>query len=41
MSRTLRAPVELAGRGLHSGVPVRLTVEPAPAGHGLSFVRTD
>ncbi len=38
---TLRRPVETAGIGLHSGVPVRLRILPAPAGAGIVFVRTD
>jgi len=39
--RTLRRPVGCTGIGLHSGKPVRLTLKPAPSGHGLRFVRTD
>ena len=29
------------GVGLHSGATVTLTLKPAPAGHGIVFVRTD
>jgi UDP-3-O-[3-hydroxymyristoyl] N-acetylglucosamine deacetylase len=39
--RTLKRPVGCTGIGLHSGKLVRLTLKPAPAGHGLRFVRTD
>ena len=37
---TLR-PVEAAGIGLHSGVPVRIRILPAPVGTGIVFLRTD
>jgi len=39
--RTLTRAVALEGIGLHSGRAVRLRLEPAPAGYGLRFVRTD
>ena len=39
--RTLKRPVGCTGIGLHSGKPVRLTLKPAPAGHGRRFYRTD
>ena len=39
--RTLKQPVSCHGLGLHSGVPVSLTLLPAPANHGIVFVRTD
>lgn len=29
------------GLGLHGGAPVRMVVKPAPAGHGIVFLRTD
>lgn len=29
------------GVGLHSGLPVKMILRPAPAGHGISFQRTD
>jgi len=38
---TLATPVTFSGTGLHSGRPVRMTVNPAPAGHGIRFRRTD
>src|SRR5436189_2671892 len=39
--RTLRRAVGCTGIGLHSGRTVRLDLRPAPAGHGIRFVRTD
>jgi UDP-3-O-[3-hydroxymyristoyl] N-acetylglucosamine deacetylase len=39
--RTLNAPVSCQGVGLHSGAAVTLTLRPAPADHGVVFVRTD
>jgi len=39
--RTLRKAITCTGVGLHSGAAVRLTLHPASAGHGLTFVRTD
>ncbi|MCY1045851.1 UDP-3-O-acyl-N-acetylglucosamine deacetylase [Corallococcus sp. bb12-1] len=39
--RTLSQPAICRGVGLHSGAPVTLTMKPAPAGHGIVFVRTD
>lgn len=38
---TLRKPVSTKGVGLHSGVPVAMTLRPAPAGTGVVFRRTD
>jgi len=38
---TTQRPVEAAGIGLHSGVPVRIRILPAPASTGIVFVRTD
>jgi len=38
---TLKTSVAFDGVGLHSGQPVRMVVRPAPAGHGISFVRSD
>jgi UDP-3-O-[3-hydroxymyristoyl] N-acetylglucosamine deacetylase len=38
---TIRHPVEASGVGLHSGVPVRIRILPAPVATGLVFVRTD
>ena len=38
---TIEQPVEVSGVGLHSGVPVRLKMLPAPAGSGIVFRRPD
>jgi UDP-3-O-[3-hydroxymyristoyl] N-acetylglucosamine deacetylase len=38
---TLQRPVEAAGVGLHSGVPVHIRILPAPVSTGIVFVRTD
>jgi UDP-3-O-[3-hydroxymyristoyl] N-acetylglucosamine deacetylase/3-hydroxyacyl-[acyl-carrier-protein] dehydratase len=38
---TLRTTATLQGVGLHSGVPVTLTMAPAPVGHGYKFQRVD
>lgn len=39
--RTLANEVSLTGKGLHSGIDVKLTFKPAPANHGYKFCRTD
>jgi len=39
--RTLRRDVGCTGIGLHCGRPVRLRLRPAPAEHGIRFLRTD
>src|SRR5579862_9568426 len=39
--QTIRAAVECAGVGLHSGAPVHLRLLPAPAGTGVVFRRVD
>jgi UDP-3-O-[3-hydroxymyristoyl] N-acetylglucosamine deacetylase len=38
---TIQRPVEASGVGLHSGVPVRIRILPAPVSTGIVFVRTD
>lgn len=38
---TLAGPAICAGVGVHTGQHVRLSIRPAPAGHGVVFVRTD
>ncbi len=38
---TLGDVVEMSGVGLHSGKQVKLVVRPAPADHGIVFIRTD
>ncbi|MCQ9156064.1 UDP-3-O-acyl-N-acetylglucosamine deacetylase [Acidomonas methanolica] len=39
--RTLANPISCTGIGLHSGMKVRLSFLPAPAGHGIAFRRSD
>lgn len=39
--RTVKEPISCQGVGLHSGSPVNLSILPAPANHGIVFVRTD
>lgn len=38
---TLARPVKASGIGVHTGQPVRLSLKPASAGNGLTFVRDD
>jgi UDP-3-O-[3-hydroxymyristoyl] N-acetylglucosamine deacetylase len=38
---TVQRPAEASGVGLHSGVPVKLRILPAPPSTGIVFVRTD
>ncbi len=39
--RSLKRAIGCVGTGLHSGRPVALSLQPAPAGHGIVFRRTD
>ncbi len=39
--KTILKSVTLAGKGLHSGIDVRLTFHPAPENHGFVFKRSD
>ena len=41
MQNTLKSAVRFSGVGLHTGRPVRMTVRPASANHGIWFRRTD
>ena len=41
LQNTIRHSVSFSGVGLHTGVPVRLTIHPASAEHGIWFRRTD
>ena len=41
MQTTIASKAQFRGVGLHSGAAVRLTILPAPANHGIVFVRTD
>lgn len=38
---TVQRPVDAQGVGLHSGVPVRIRILPAPPATGIVFIRTD
>jgi len=39
--QTLASPVETSGIGLHTGVPVKIRILPAPSNTGIVFKRTD
>jgi UDP-3-O-[3-hydroxymyristoyl] N-acetylglucosamine deacetylase/3-hydroxyacyl-[acyl-carrier-protein] dehydratase len=39
--RTLKKACSFEGKGLHTGKPVKMTINPAPASTGIRFVRTD
>lgn len=39
--RTIKQAIRCQGVGLHSGAPVTLRLLPAPADHGIVFLRTD
>ncbi len=39
--QTIASPAMMAGRGLHSGAPVRMSLHPAAPGEGVVFVRKD
>ena len=39
--QTIAAPLTFSGKGLHTGVQVTMTVNPAPADHGIVFRRVD
>ena len=39
--RTLAKPFSCSGVGVHSGILVNLTIQPAPANHGIRFRRSD
>lgn len=41
LQQTLTSSVTFTGFGLHGGAPVRMVVKPAPAGHGIVFLRSD
>ena len=38
---TLKSPITFTGKGLHTGLSVTMTVNPADAGNGILFRRTD
>ncbi|MBA7547897.1 UDP-3-O-acyl-N-acetylglucosamine deacetylase [subsurface metagenome] len=39
--RTIGKTVSLTGKGLHTGIDVKVTFKPAPENHGYKFCRTD
>jgi UDP-3-O-[3-hydroxymyristoyl] N-acetylglucosamine deacetylase len=39
--KTINAPVSITGIGLHSGIYTKVALQPAPAGSGITFVRSD
>jgi UDP-3-O-[3-hydroxymyristoyl] N-acetylglucosamine deacetylase/3-hydroxyacyl-[acyl-carrier-protein] dehydratase len=39
--RTLAKEISLSGKGLHTGINVKITFKPAPANHGYKFCRAD
>lgn len=41
LQTTLRAPVSLTGIGVHSGLPVSVTLHPADPNTGITFLRTE
>nr|MDJ0822998.1 UDP-3-O-acyl-N-acetylglucosamine deacetylase [Paracoccaceae bacterium] len=41
MQTTIRSAISFQGKGLHSGLPAKLTIRPASAEHGIWFKRTD
>jgi len=41
LQNTLKKAITCVGIGLHSGAQVRMTLNPAPAGHGIVFERVD
>ncbi|MBU0580309.1 MAG: UDP-3-O-acyl-N-acetylglucosamine deacetylase [Candidatus Margulisbacteria bacterium] len=41
MQQTITRPISCSGIGIHSGQPVNLTFYPAPANHGIKFIRQD
>jgi len=41
MQQTLKQDITINGVGLHSGKYITMVMKPAPAGHGIVFVRTD
>ncbi len=38
---TVKEPVTITGVGVHSGITATMTVRPAPASSGITFIRTD
>lgn len=38
---TVKTAIRISGLGVHSGAPATLTIKPAPAHAGITFIRTD
>ena len=41
LQKTLRREYEFEGKGLHTGLKVKMTLAPAPVNTGIVFIRTD
>lgn len=41
LQNTVKSTIRFSGIGLHTGQPVRMEIEPASAGYGIWFLRTD
>ena len=41
MQQTVRKSFRFEGKGLHTGKVATVTINPAPVGHGIRFIRTD
>ena len=39
--RTLAKDITISGKGLHTGLQVTMVIKPAPANHGIRFMRID
>ncbi|MBO7203004.1 MAG: UDP-3-O-acyl-N-acetylglucosamine deacetylase, partial [Paludibacteraceae bacterium] len=39
--KTIKSPFTLKGKGLHTGLDISLTFNPAPAGFGIKIKRID
>jgi UDP-3-O-[3-hydroxymyristoyl] N-acetylglucosamine deacetylase/3-hydroxyacyl-[acyl-carrier-protein] dehydratase len=39
--KTLKEAFSITGKGLHSGLNINITFNPAPVNHGIKFQRTD
>ncbi|MCX6352802.1 MAG: bifunctional UDP-3-O-[3-hydroxymyristoyl] N-acetylglucosamine deacetylase/3-hydroxyacyl-ACP dehydratase [Bacteroidetes bacterium] len=38
---TIKEDIQISGVGLHTGLPVNMTLRPAPEGYGIKFMRVD
>lgn len=41
MQRTIKQPITVSGKGIHTGIAAHLTFKPAPPNHGYIFKRID